>query len=279
MTLYWTDEKLKEEALKYERLNNLPCGLRTALYKRYGNTLLDVFPHLRSTNIDYEKRDNLVYLYTVFNSKIVCYVGRTTDGCLSPTKSRHKNNPNDAVVKYSKQNNVTFSFRIVANGLTVEESKETEDLWRNYLSSCGYEVLNIAPTGKSSSIGGLGGGIWKKEKVIEFIKENKIEGRKQLFLTNNPAYNACKKNHWLDELFPKYKRYKHLNDCNYKKCPVVQYDRNGCFIALYKSMSEASRSTGVDVSNICSSLKNKNHILNGFIFREYKENASLFSSI
>lgn len=204
---YWTDEKLKEEVNKYNSLSSIPKNLYTALYKRYGNTVLNVFPHLRNNDIDYSKRNNLVYIYSFSGLPMTCYVGRTTIGCLNNTKSRHKTSNKDAVYKYSIKTNALPIFKIVAHNLTIEESKQTEDLWRKELTKIGYNILNIAPTGDSSSIGSLGGGIWKKDKIIELIQKNNIRGRKELYLVNNPAYNSAKKNGWLDEWFPKYTKY------------------------------------------------------------------------
>lgn len=49
--------------------------------------------------------------------------------------------------------------------------------------------------------------------------------------------------------------------------PVNQYDLNGVFIARYKSISEASKLTGIANSAICGCCKNKRLSASGYMFQ------------
>lgn len=52
--------------------------------------------------------------------------------------------------------------------------------------------------------------------------------------------------------------------------PILQFTKNGEFVAEYPSLSECYRKTGIDISNICCVLKGKYKQSKGYIFI-YKE--------
>lgn len=93
----------------------------------------------------------------------------------------------------------------------------------------------------------------------------------------NNGYNSSLGNgvHLLPKVSREYK------DCSappvrYPKCeqgakkqykPVAQYDLEGNYIASYKSLSEASRCTGIYHSNISNCCKGKSHRVRNFVFK------------
>ena len=63
------------------------------------------------------------------------------------------------------------------------------------------------------------------------------------------------------------KNYRPMDSFGNKARPVSQYDLTGKWLCTYPSLSQASKSTGIDSSHICESLNRKSNYIGGYIWR------------
>ncbi len=73
--------------------------------------------------------------------------------------------------------------------------------------------------------------------------------------------------------------YERENMLNKGKCPVIQYDLQGKYIAIFESYMAAQRATGIRSGNISSCCKGKRHTTGGFIWRDLIESSETIESI
>lgn len=98
-----------------------------------------------------EEHNSTVYAYVDEDNK-VAYVGLTIDK--NSRKKSHKYGSNSAVRKYFGKN--IPEPIILKDGLTVLESQYYEDYYKKQYANDGYNLLNVAATGKNvGSIGGI----------------------------------------------------------------------------------------------------------------------------
>ena len=140
-----------------------------------------------------EEHNSTVYAYIDENNK-VAYVGLTID--INSRKKSHKYEFNSAVRKYFGSNipePITLK-----EGLTVLESQYYEDYYKKQYVNDGYNLLNVAATGKNiGSIGGIAK--WtSKEKVFE--ESRKYHSKSEFQRKAGGAYNHAKHNKWLKEM-------------------------------------------------------------------------------
>ena len=76
-------------------------------------------------------------------------------------------------------------------------------------------------------------------------------------------------NHWYGKHLTEEHR-KKIRENNPSSKPVLQYSKDGEFIAEYPSLREASRHTGCDNSSICECCKGKRKSTVGYVWK-YKE--------
>ena len=71
--------------------------------------------------------------------------------------------------------------------------------------------------------------------------------------------------------FPKWRKYLLSNSHNKEKHKVEQFSLNNVSIAIYNSLMDAERATGVRNGNISSCVKGRCKTAGGYIWKLYKE--------
>lgn len=192
----WPYEKCKELALQFSTLAEFNKAYPSVCTVSKRNGWLDDFDWLnRSGNIYTSKIDNVyAYYFNQFNS---VYVGRTIDP--SSRDFGHNNNEKSTVFRFASDNNIPVpKMTILESGLTIIEGLDREDYYRNKYQSEGWNVLNIAKTGrKSGSLGGLGSGKWNYKSCYKEAKKYKT--LKEFRKKSPAAYNVVCKNGWQDD--------------------------------------------------------------------------------
>lgn len=192
---FWTKKKIFEVARNYSNKKDFQEKEPAAYSWASEYKILDKFNWMKPRNYDERKEEHnsTVYAYVDENNK-VAYVGLTIDK--NSRKKSHKYEPNSAVRKYFGKN--IPEPIILKDGLTVLESQYYEDHYKKQYANDGYNLLNIAPTGKNiGSIGGIAK--WtSKEKVFEESK--KYHSRSEFRKKAGGAYSHANYNKWLPEM-------------------------------------------------------------------------------
>ena len=193
---YWTKEKCCEESKKYKYYTEFRDNSFVVYDKCVKNDWLKDFNWLIDNRKKYDKTSkiHLIYVY-IFKDLNYAYVGRTIQ-----LKQRHythtkKNNTNDSVMIFIKNNNITNVDMplILEEKLTLLESKEKEIYWINEYKKMGYNMINKV---KGGSIGGLAIK-WTKEKC--FNEAKKYNKKFDFYKNNSSAWIAARKNGWLKD--------------------------------------------------------------------------------
>ena len=184
----WSYERCKELALQYNKLTDFNKAYPSAYTVSSRNGWIDDFDWLGRT-IEPSDRD-------------IC----------------HNTNEKSAVFKFASYNNTTIpKMTILESNLTLTEGLEKEDYYRNKYQNEGWNILNIAKTGKTSgSLGGLGCGKWTYNSCYSEAK--KYDTMKDFRTKSASAYNASCKNNWTDDyVWLKIKNHKR-GFWNYENC-------------------------------------------------------------
>lgn len=189
----WPYEKCKELALQYSTLAEFHKAYPSVYTVSKRNGWIDDFDWLgRSCNIYTSKIDNVyAYFFNEFNS---VYVGRTVE----PSKRdiEHNANEKSTVFRFASENNTAIpKMMVLESGLTIMEGLDREDYYCNKYRSEGWNVLNIAKTGrKSGSLGSLGSGKWNYKSCYK--EAQKYRTLKEFRKKSPSAYNVACKNGW-----------------------------------------------------------------------------------
>lgn len=192
----WTYEKCKELALRYSTLAEFQKAYPSVYTVSKRNGWVDDFDWLgRSGNIYASKIDNVyAYFFNEFNS---VYVGRTVEP--SSRDITHNTSEKSTVFRFASENNTDIpKMTILESGLTITEGLDREDHYCNKYRSEGWNVLNIAKTGrKSGSLGSLGSGKWNYKSCYK--EAQKYKTLKEFRKKSSAAYNVVCKNGWQDD--------------------------------------------------------------------------------
>lgn len=194
---YWTRERCKEEARKYQTKGEFLKGCRAAHSAAVKNGWLDDYDWLVDKRLDIIKdKIDCVYVY-IFEDTKVAYVGRTL---IRRQKKRDRehifNFDNDNVARYAKKHKVPVPpMKIIESNLTLEEGLEREDYWRKWYEQQGYTMLNRLATGiGKGSLGGISHGKWNRKTCFEEAK--KYKSAHEFEKANGSAYAAARRNGW-----------------------------------------------------------------------------------
>ena len=192
----WTKERVFEEARKYQTRKILQINCNRAYNVARVNGWLDEMDWLEDGRLKlFTDKIDCVYRYLWEINKTV-YVGRTIN-----RKKRDKSHRREGTVyKYALNNFLKIpQMEIIEDNLTIEEGLDREDYWVNYYKNNGYNVLNIAKTGKTcGSLGAIKSGKWSKKNVFEEAK--KYQTRTEFRKKCRTAYDIAHINGWLDEM-------------------------------------------------------------------------------
>ena len=223
---YWTYERCKEEALKYNNNKDFESKSPTAYCKINKNGWTGLKSHIKIIG---DKFKRMIYVYE-FSDKHA-YIGLTCD--IDRRNREHTSlDKKSSVYKHIFYTDSSFNLIEISGYLNIEEAIELERETLMYYERNNWTILNKS---KAGSIGGSGMPImWTKENVRSECE--KYETYEELRIHAPGAYNSIYKNGWLDEFYP-----------NSRKKPKNGYwlDKDNCRSESikYKSRSEFKKNT------------------------------------
>lgn len=213
----WTDELIKEEALKYNHKIDFIKNSNSAYNaSRYKKILDDVCSHMIPLGDVYRR---VVYVYE-FDDKCV-YVGLTCN-----KERRHLQHMKDGkspVFKHIEKTNLQPKYKIVSDSYISQKDSQLmeKQTLENYMNN-GWTPLN------SHTTGGLGGTNLKWTEESLRLESLKYKTRKEMSEKSNQAYSTIRKkklyhllshmdwilnpNHNLEECIEYAKKYDKLSD-------------------------------------------------------------------
>lgn len=143
---FWTKKKVFEVARNYSNKTDFQEKEPAAYSWACEYKILNKFDWMKPRSYDERKEEHnsTVYAYVDEDNK-VAYVGLTIDK--NSRKKSHKYESNSAVRKYFDKN--IPEPIILKDGLTVLESQYYEDYYKKQYANDGYNILNVAATGKN----------------------------------------------------------------------------------------------------------------------------------
>lgn len=185
---YWTYERCKEEAMKYEKKNIFQIERSSAYNAIYRNKWFDLFDHMIIQGNKYKR---IIYVFEFIDNS--CYIGLT--GNIKKREKQHLlKDPNSAVFKHILKTGLCPVLIIKSDYIDVEDSIKMESDVLNEYRNKNWNILNIAKTG------GIGSANikWTKEKCI--MEANKYKKISEYQNESKSSYNAALKNGWIDEV-------------------------------------------------------------------------------
>ena len=190
----WSYEVCRELASQYNTLSEFAKKYPSAYTVANRNGWMDDFDWLEKASGIYKTKitDN-VYAY-LFNEFKYVYVGRT----INPSRRdiEHNTSEKSAVFRFASENNVLVpKMVILESGLTIIEGLDREDFYCKKYQSEGWNLLNIAKTGKKSgSIGSLCNGKWNYDSCYK--EAQKYHTLKDFREKSPGAYSAALREGW-----------------------------------------------------------------------------------
>lgn len=232
---YWTKEKCKEEALKYqtktEFRKNSPSAYKSAVILKIIDEIcshMQIFGNIIKRCVyAYEFSDNSVYIGLTYN--------------IINRHSRHIINLNSNVYKKTKEN-ITHKLKQLTDYVDINKAKELEKFYVDEYKKNNWNVLNIIKTG------GLGGNTlkWTKDKCKEEALKYQF---RSVFKYNSPyAYRSARINGWLNEICSHMSKKKRIYE-------PIKWNKEKCReeALKYQTKTEFQKNSGA----YASALKNK----------------------
>ena len=189
---YWTMEKCYEAALCCKSRSEFSHKYCSAFGSAYRNGWLKDYTWFKKQS--HEDDDYWVYAYEDVENKAV-YVGLTF------RKERHREHKTDetdtARLYFESINKPLPEPRIKMDNLNAEDAQYYEDWYKQKYAEAGWKVINKGKTGVGT--GSLGSGAIKWD--YEHCKEEalKYETRTDFRVKSGGAYEASRRNGWLDD--------------------------------------------------------------------------------
>ncbi len=184
---FWTKEKCKEEALKYQIKMHYKIGSKISYrWAKINNWLEEICSHMKVIGNSHKR---CIYSYEFSNNHV--YVGLT--GNLEDRNIKHLTNPKSQVFKHIQKTNLTPIFKKLIDYIDVELAKIEEGNFVNDYKNKGWIILNKNKTG------GIGGTKkWTKEKCR--LIALKYGTKKEFRINDIHCYIACGRYKWINEL-------------------------------------------------------------------------------
>jgi predicted GIY-YIG superfamily endonuclease len=185
---YWTFERCKEEALKYdtrkELLTNNNCAYNAIIRNKWSVIL---FSHMKTLG---NKNSRMIY-GAIFSDNSV-YIGLTYN--FQERKRNHLTDINSSVYKYIKEKNIKPNFIKLTDYINVEKAQSLEIYFVNKYKSEGWNILNKA---KAGILGGP-----ERYWTFERCKEESLKYKtiKDFRINSYQAYSSSIRYKWLDIL-------------------------------------------------------------------------------
>lgn len=239
----YTKEEIFDEARKYRTKKEFREGSFNYWGAAQRRGLLDLLPFERVLN-PYKDSLYSVYAY-LFRETHSVYVGITDN--MHRRNWQHRNEhksdiENSAVFKHARDNGLSIPDPVILEeGLDPMAALDKEDAWKEKYKEEGWNILNVAKTGKSSGSLGSSSHLWEN-KVIEEAKKYKTLRE---FTKAKPSWYCYALSHgFLNELdFLKRERHKPYT---YEECyhAAAQYDTLKDFYSKAQWAYDKSRSVG-----------------------------------
>ena len=181
---YWTYERCKDEALKYETRSSYNQGSKSYQIALKNKWLDDICSHMIKPSND-DKR--CVYVFEFSDN--FAYVGLTKD-----IKKRHYQHKKKGSVFNHIKINDNYQLKQLSNYVSISEAKLLEkDFYEKYKKN-GWNMLNKSKTGGigNSSI------IWTKERCQD--EALKYNNKGDFFKKSSNAYYASIRNKWITDI-------------------------------------------------------------------------------
>lgn len=186
---YWSFDKCKEEALKYETKSNFYNNSKGAYLKALKNNWLnDICVHMQILGSLYKR---LIYVYEFSDN--YAYIGLTYNPELR--NIHHNYNLKSPIFKHIKQCKEEPILKFLTSYIDVEKAVELEEYYLNFYKNNGWNILNKAKTG---AIGNGKKIKWSFENCkLEALKYNT---RTEFHKNSYGAYDASYKKGWLNDV-------------------------------------------------------------------------------
>ncbi len=195
---YWSDERLQEEANKYETRTEFNKNNAAAYGKALKMNILDKLFKNHTNNgyinkEEWKENSYVIYVYELEDFNI-CYIGLTNN--IIRRDKEHLFNIKSKLSSFCKENDLSLpKYKILEQNLKSNEAQKQEKYWLNYYKDNGWKMFN------SIEAGGLGS-LSKKWTKKELQKEaDKYKTRVEFKKNNYAAYIASYKIKIMNELF------------------------------------------------------------------------------
>lgn len=183
---YWTKEKCKEEALKYNSRSDFQKNSTRAYIKsRQNGWLNDFCSHMNYIGNRYKR---CIYAYEFKDNSV--YVGLTFNFNVRNNQHMSKG----TVFNYIKNKCSKYKYIQLTDYIDVEIARIKEGEFVEKYKKFGWNILNKSKTGA------VGGKLVKWTFVKCKEEALKYKYRKDFRKNNNSAYNISLRNKWLDEI-------------------------------------------------------------------------------
>jgi T4 RnlA family RNA ligase len=230
---YWTKERCQEEALKYNSRSEFETGSPTAYLKSGKMGWRDeICSHMKSNGNRYKR-----CIYAIEFSDNHVYVGLTHDVDKRFNQHLKDIRNNSVVYRHYLDTGILPTYKKISDYIDVDVACKLEGEVLQKYKSEGWNILNLAKCGN------VGGKTikWTKEKCKE---ESLKYNNRNAFKINSPlAYNACRRNGWLDEICDHMKNLKNYWDkdscwkeaSKYNKKDHFKLGNSGAYGAAYRN--------------------------------------------
>ena len=185
---YWTKEKCRDEALKYDTKQKFRKLSRGAHNHAYRNNFLDeICEHMQIVGNLYKR---CIYAFE-FSDKCV-YIGLTSN--LECRKYQHLNSEDSAVYKHILYNKISPYIKKLTDYIACDLAKIKEAEYIEKYRDLGYTILNRRKAGAV----GCNNIIWTYEKCK--LEALKYDTKTQFNVNSRGAYMAAHKNKWLFDI-------------------------------------------------------------------------------
>ena len=215
---YWTKEKCKEEALKYNNKRDFrlfdSCAYNAAKRYKYIN---DICLHMKPLNNAHYR---CIYAVEFIESHSV-YIGLTY--FMEQRQIKRMNKSGDTVTSYINKTSYIPIYKQLTDYVEVELAIKLEEEYLNKYKNNGWDILNRAKTG---SIGWTG----KKHKYddLDYVKSIIIEYKSvgDLMKKNNALYFKIRDNGWRDIIYPMLNYKKRYPTLFWTKENIIEFAKN-----------------------------------------------------
>ena len=229
----WKREVLQQIASGYQTKRDFRANNRNAYEFAYRHGfLISICTHMIQVG---NKHNRCVYCYEFPNKSV--YVGITYD--FQRRKSDRESKPDDTVTRYINKTGLQPVHLQLTDYISVEIAQKLEGEYVQKYRDNGWHVLNIAKTG------GIGGDIlyWTYEKCIE--ESQKYKRRSDFNLHSKGAYDACRRNGWIKDV------YKHMKE--YLSKPSGYWTKERCITEAqkYSTLKEFRNNSSGAYGRVC----------------------------